>query len=223
MASVLKSDNGKNAGVSAPLAFNMEDVQSRAKQYLQEVQQEADQLLARARQECERIQQEAKAAGLAEAEAEIDARVRTAAQQLSDQRCRTAIASCENTVQQLANDTSNWLAQWRNQTVELAANMADKLVRGRIPDSEELLRVWLEEALVAMRDARDVRVMVHPDDFAVAGRFLQQLAKSVPQAASVEVIPDPEVTLGGCIVRSKHGHIDQQLETQLQRLVEQLS
>ena len=44
----------------------------------------------------------------------------------------------------------------------------------------------------------------------------------IPQAAQIEVIPDPEISLGGCIVRSMHGLIDQQLETQLQRLVEQL-
>jgi flagellar biosynthesis/type III secretory pathway protein FliH len=50
---------------------------------------------------------------------------------------------------------------------------------------------------------------------AVAGRFLQNLAKSVPQAAQVEVLPDPEISLGGCIVRSSHGQLDQQLETQL--------
>lgn len=89
-------------------------------------------------------------------------------------------------------------------------------------DHEETLRVWMEEAIAAMREVRELRVLVHPDDFAVAGRFLQQLSKSIPQAASVEIIPDPEISLGGCLVRSAHGQLDQQLEVQLQRLVEQL-
>ena len=89
-------------------------------------------------------------------------------------------------------------------------------------DHDETRRVWMEEAIVAMRNVRELLVLVHPDDFSVAGRFLQQLAKSIPQAASVEILPDPEIKAGGCVVRSSHGQLDQQLESQLQRLVEQL-
>jgi chromosome segregation ATPase len=39
------------------------------------------------------------------------------------------------------------------------------------------------------------------------------LAKSVPQAGTVEILPDPEISLGGCRVQSSQGSIDQQLET----------
>jgi flagellar assembly protein FliH len=80
----------------------------------------------------------------------------------------------------------------------------------------------MEEALVTMRDSRDIRIVVNPDDFELAGRYLQKLSKTMPQAGSAEVLPDPEVSRGGCIVRSSYGQIDQQLETQLERLVEQL-
>lgn len=224
MAAVLKSDTiGKESGVHVPVAFNVEDVQNRARQYLAEIQREADQLLQQAQAEAQRIRHAAKQQGLAEAESSVEQRIQEAAQKLSDQRCRTAIATCEASVAQLTQDTADWLAMWRNQTVELASKMAEKIVRREMEENEELLRVWLEEALVALRDVRDVRVLVHPDDFAVAGRFLQHLAKTIPQAASVEIIPDPDIPMGECLVRSQHGQIDQQLTTQLQRLVDQLS
>ena len=223
MASVLKSESIGSGEISRPVAFNIVDVQSRARQYLIEVQAEAAQILSQARDESVRLKEEAKQQGLAEAQKNFEQSVEEAAQKRSDARCKTAIASCEATVAELTKETANWLALWRNQTVELAAKIAEKILRREMADENELLRVWMEEALVAMRDARDVRVLVHPDDFAVAGRFLSGLAKSVPQAASVEVIPDPEVSLGGCVVRSNHGQIDQQLETQLQRLVDQIS
>ncbi len=224
MASVLKSTAiTQHTGLASPGAFNVEDVQSRARKYLEQVQLEAEQILTKARSDAEQIRAEAEQQGLAEAQEKFAQQVEEEAQRLSDQRCRTAIATCETTVKELANETTNWLARWRNQTVELAAKIADKLVRRELASENELLRVWLEEALVALRDARDLRVLVHPDDFAVTGRFLQQLAKTVPQAASVEILPDPEVSQGGCIVHSNHGRIDQQLETQLNRLVEQLS
>ncbi len=224
MASILKSENiGKQSGIAAPIVFNVEDVQSRARKYLTEVQTEAERILAQAHLEAQRIRDNAKQEGLAQAEAQMEQRVEEAAQKLSDERCRTAISTCEATVRELTMETTNWLSVWRNQTVELAAKIANKIVRRELESENELLRVWLEEALVAMRDARELRVLVHPDDFAVTGRFLQQLAKSVPQAATVEILPDPEISLGSCVVQSSHGQIDQQLETQLDRLVEQLS
>ncbi len=223
MATVLKGDRiGKGATETQMVAFNVEDVQERARAYLAEVQQQAAAIVAEANRQAEEITRQAHAAGLAAGRTEMDQQIERRAQQLSDQRCKTAISSCESTVQSLAKETSEWLASWRNLTVELASQMAEKLVRRSMKDSEETLRVWLEEAIVALRDSRELRVLVHPDDFAVAGRFLQNLTKMIPQAAQIEVIPDPEISLGGCVVRSMHGSIDQQLETQLERLVQQL-
>lgn len=224
MASVLKSNTiGTPGSLPSPVAFNMEDVQSRAKQYLLEVQEEAQKIMAQAQQDAVKIRVEAKQQGLADAQQELTKLIQERAQQISDERCRTAVGSCENTISKLTKDTAQWLAGWRDRTVEIASKMAEKIVRRQMNDDGELLRVWLEESIVAMCDARGVRVKVHPDDFAVAGRFLQNLAKSVPLAADVEVVPDPEIQPGGCIVASDHGQIDQQLETQLARLVEQLS
>jgi len=223
MATILKGDRIGQISTDAHLiVFNVEDVQERARAYLAEIQQQAMQIIEEANKKAIDIAMAAHQAGLASGRAEIDDQVERRAQQISDQRCKTAIASCEATVQQLSGETTAWLTHWRNLTVELASQMAEKLVRRSMKDNEEVLRVWLEEAIIAMRDARELRILVNPDDFTVAGRFLQNLTKMIPQAARIEVIPDPEISLGGCIVRSMHGLIDQQLESQLQRLVEQL-
>lgn len=223
MATILKSDRLLQSNeLSKPVAFNIEDVQQRARDYLKEVQQQAAAIVAAANQQASEIRSRAHQEGLASGHAEFERRVEERSLQMSDQRCKTAIGACEASVTKLSEETVGWLTHWRNMTVDLASRIAEKIVRRQMQDSEETLRVWLEEAIVAMRDARDLRVLVHPDDFAVAGRFLQNLAKMVPQAAQVEVLPDPQISLGGCIVRSMHGSIDQQLETQLKRLVEQL-
>ncbi len=223
MAAVLKSEQlARGSDYPQAVVYNVEDVQSRARDYFEQIQQEAAAILAQAKQDAHSIREQAKADGIAQAKATIEHNIQTTAQALSDSRCKTAIAACEATVEQLAHDTSGWLALWRNQTVQLAARIAEKILRRETQDHDETLRVWMEEAIVAMREVRELRVLVHPDDFSVAGRFLQQLSNSVPQAVSVEIIPDPEISLGGCIVRSSHGQLDQQLEAQLQRLVEQL-
>jgi flagellar assembly protein FliH len=224
MASVLKNDTlVRGSSKAEPIAFNIEDMQARARDYLLEMQNQAAELIEQAKREAVQIKNQAHQQGVQAAHADIQRRVEETAAKLSDQRCKTAIAACEQTVKQISESTAEWLMQWRNQTVLIAARIAEKLVRAQMHDHNELLRVWMEEAIVAMRDERDLRVLVHPDDFAIAGRFLQSLSRTVPHAGNVEVVPDPETKLGGCVVKSKNGQIDQQLETQLQRLVDQLS
>jgi len=223
MATILKGDRiSQGATDTQFVAFNVEDVQERARAYLAEIQQQAASIINDANRNAASIAQEAHVKGLASGKAELEQQIERRSQQLSDQRCKTAVATCEATVQKLAGETTEWLTNWRNLTVQLAAKMAEKLVRRSMQDNDEVLRVWLEESIVALRDSRELRVLVNPDDFAVAGRFLQNLTKMIPQAAQIEVIPDPEITKGGCVVRSMHGSIDQQLETQLERLVQQL-
>jgi flagellar assembly protein FliH len=222
MATVLKTEQLDRTCVTSLTSFNIDDLQQRSRAYLQEIQQQANQLIEAARSQATEIRQQAQREGYAAGQGELAAEVEKRAQQLSDQRCKTAISTCEATVNQLSAETTHWLTQWRNLTVNLAAQMAEKLLRKSMQDHGETLRVWLEEAIIAMRDSRELRVLVNPDDFAVAGRFLQNLTKSIPQAAQIEVLPDPEIQRGGCIVRSMYGSIDQQLESQLQRLVEQL-
>ena len=223
MATILKESDLKQSGAEARLvAFNIDDVQTRAQAYLQEVRQQAAALLTQAQNEADQVRAGAHAEGLALAQREIAQQVEQRAQQLTEERIRLAVSACQQAVDSLTSDTSRWLQVWRDATIDLSIAMAEKLTRQSMAHGLEPLRVWLEEALMMMRDARDVHILVHPDDFTWAGRYLQQMARHVPHAGSAEILPDPEVSRGGCIVRCQHGDVDQQLETQLARLGEQL-
>jgi flagellar assembly protein FliH len=220
VASILKQNVLlRGADTPQPVAFNIEDVQARARDYLLEVQQQAAEFLQRAGEEAKTIKEQARQAGLAAAQVEFERRVAKSAKELSDQRCHTAIAAGENTLQQLASATNQWLEAWRDQTVQLAVKMAEKLVRHELSfQSAAVLERWLEEALRAARDTRELRICVHPNDMEVAGAALERLAKAVPNAAAATVIADAEVKPGGCLMLSEQGSIDLQLETQLERL-----
>ncbi|MGN6545831.1 MAG: FliH/SctL family protein [Aureliella sp.] len=223
MATILKQEQIQQSGdVNRLVAFNIDDVQQRAQAYLAQVREQAAGILAAAKSEADQQRASARAAGVAEAQKTIAEQVEQRARQLTEERIRTATAACQQAVDSLTTDTTAWLQEWRDLTVDLAIAMAEKLVRQSMAQGLEPLRVWLEEALMMMRDARDVHILVHPDDFTWAGRYLQQMAKHVPHAGTAEILPDPEVSRGGCIVRCQHGQIDQQLESQLARLGEQL-
>ena len=224
MASILKHDALVRGGeLPQPIAFNMEDVQSRAREYLAEVQQQAAAILQQAQADANQLRQQAQREGLAAAQQQISQQIATEAKALSDQRCKTAIAACELSVQELIASTTEWLEAWRDQTVRLSLRMAEKLVRKELSwQPEAIFQRWLEEALRSARDSRELKISVHPTDYEIAGQTLEKLAKSIPQAAQATVVCDPEVKVGGCVLVSEHGSLDLQLETQLERIAEQL-
>ncbi len=225
MASILKLRNEtKPHSSNAAVAFNLQDVRQSADEYLAEVRARAESILQEAEQNAAEILEEARRQGLADAESEVAERVKQSARQLTDVRCRTAIASCETAIERVHEATAEWLQIWREQTVTLAAKMAEKLLRHELSqDRTETLRAWLQEALGALRESRQVRIFVHPDDLAIADQLLRLIARSIPQAAEADVIADASIELGGCVIRTSHGQFDQQLSTQLERLVDQLT
>lgn len=69
----------------------------------------------------------------------------------------------------------------------------------------------IRTAVAQVREGRELRVRVHPQDAA----WLQQ-EHGAPATWTLQ--PDPAVALGGCIVETGHGTLDARLELQLQRL-----
>jgi flagellar assembly protein FliH len=223
MATILKQDQIRQSGETPrAISFNTEDVHQRAQAYLDQVRLQGQEIIAQAQREAAQVRAAARAAGLQDAQKDLAKQIEEASLKLTEDTIRTATAACQQSLNSLSADTQQWLQEWRDVTVDMAIAMAEKLVRQSMAHGVEPLRVWLEEALMLMRDARDVHILVHPDDFTWAGRYLQQMAKHVPHAGSAEVLPDPTVSRGGCVVRCQHGQVDQQLETQLARLGEQL-
>lgn len=222
MATILKSEQLTSPNSPRLVAFNVDDVQERATAYLDEIKSQGQKMIADAQAQVAAIRQAARDEGFAEAQRNVASQIENRARELTEERTRTATAACQQAVNQLEAETIQWLQEWRNLTVDLAISMAEKLVRHSMASGQEPLRVWLEEALMMLRDAREVQVIVHPDDFTWAGRYLQSITKHVPLAGQAEVLPDPQVSPGGCIVRCPQGKVDQQLETQLARLAEQL-
>ncbi len=154
----------------------------RAQAYLDEVRRQAAEVLASAQQEASTIRQAAHNQGLVDAQKEFEQQVETRARQLTEERIKLAVAASQQAVESLTKDTSQWLQEYRDVTIDLAIAMAEKLMRQSMEHGLEPLRVWLEEALMLMREAREVHILVHPDDFTIAGRYLQQMAKNVPHA-----------------------------------------
>jgi flagellar assembly protein FliH len=93
------------------------------------------------------------------------------------------------------------------QAVDLAVQIAEKVVAGAIEASPERVLDVVRGALRTMVERDRVTVLVHPDDVAL-------LREAMPD---LDVHEERRVTRGGALLRTVQGEIDAQLETKLSR------
>ena len=67
------------------------------------------------------------------------------------------------------------------------------------------------------------RIHLNPSDREALGDQVDLLTKELAPLATAELISNPSITPGGCRVETQFGSIDQQLETQLKRIEEELT
>lgn len=98
----------------------------------------------------------------------------------------------------------------------LAMTVARQLIRRELKTSPDEVIAAVREALAALpAAAREVRVSVHPEDALLIRSHLGE----AHAAGSWQLLDDPLISRGGCMVVSDHSRIDARVETRLARVV----
>jgi len=102
------------------------------------------------------------------------------------------------------------------QLAELALAIARQVVRRELKaDPAQILTIVRETVQLLPLTARDVRIVLHPEDAALVR---ERLAPANTGRAWT-IAEDPMITRGGCRVTSETGQIDARLEAQLASVI----
>jgi flagellar assembly protein FliH len=104
------------------------------------------------------------------------------------------------------------------QVVDLALQIAQKVVEREIENIPDLAVNVIRGALEEMDARTAVRVRVSPDDAELLTRRWTQVVPSSVGADRVELQADERVQPGGAIIETTHGQVDAQLESKLAQL-----
>ncbi len=201
------------------LALDMSDMSGQADQYLDAVRAEAVKIVEQARQEAAAVRQQAEQAGRQAAEAAIE---RILDDKVAKQM-QTLTPALASAVKQVEDSRQEWLQVWESRTVQLACSIARRIIRRELQQQPELSLEWVAEALRLCSGSAEVILRLHPSDHATLGEQVSRLAEEFHPAAPAKIVADEAVTLGGCRVETEFGSIDQQIETQLDRVAQELS
>jgi flagellar assembly protein FliH len=213
MPTILRANDSLRS-VQAP-AFNFDDLAAQANRYLEKVRGEAAKIVAQAQQEAAAIRRQAEADGRQAALASVE---KVIAAQLGG-----VLAALRQAVQEIGDAKQAWLRHWEGSAVHVAALMAKRVIRRELQTQPDVPLALVREALELAAGSSQLRIHLNPADHERIAGQVQALAAELAGLATAEIVADPAVGPGGCRVETKFGVIDQQIESQLARIEEELT
>lgn len=170
--------------------------QARASELLQTAQQQAADILAQAKANAAEVTRQAHEEGLAAAQTEAERLLRTS--------------------QTIVDEVHAWresmLAQSEAAVLNLVTDIARTMFGNGLALDPEVLRETFTRALSEAKQLGDLLVHLHPTDVTVLDRAWLE-SQTASRTARVELVPDPAIRRGGCLVEGQYGQVDARVET----------
>jgi flagellar assembly protein FliH len=135
----------------------------------------------------------------------------------------TTLPALDEAIRSIQRAKQSWLNHWEKNVVGLAAAIAARVIRRQLTQTPEITLQLVREALELAAGGGRLQLRLNPADYDSLGSHAKQLAARLDTLAPAEVIPDPEISPGGCRVDTEFGAVDQQIEAQLARIEEELT
>lgn len=216
MASIIKNID-RASGLSAS-AFNFDDMSSQADTYVREIRAQAAKILAEANAQADRIRKQAELDGLQAARKQMQTEVEAE----TGRRMTTVLPALQSAAAELRDSQQAWLAHWEATGVHLACRIAARILRRELKHDPTLPTTFVRESLEAAVSDDGVRVLLNPLDVERLGSQIERLVAELKSTGTVEIVADVRIAEGGCKLETRFGSIDQQIETQLRRIEEEL-
>jgi len=156
------------------VAYNFSDLSGQADAYLDTVRSEAAKIIQQAKEESARIAQQAEVAGRQAAEKAIE---RILDEKVAKQMA-TLTPALRSAVAQIEEAQVTWSGHWEKSLVQLAASIAERIVRREIKSHPEIPQQWIAESLQMVAGSAKVTLRLNPGN---ACRPRKSLDKNVWQ------------------------------------------
>jgi flagellar assembly protein FliH len=126
-----------------------------------------------------------------------------------------AVAAAERSMAEMYD---RYVADAEAAAVDLAFQIAEKVIGATIASDREAVLGVVSGALLRTTDRDHLVLEVNPGDFALVRDSASELAARLGGISRMEVVSERRVEAGGCVVRTEAGEIDARVSSQLERV-----
>lgn len=127
------------------------------------------------------------------------------------------VAEAMQTKMNIANDYKNTMNSMEKEIVELALDIAKKIVAKEVEKDEYILGI-VTEAVEKSASKKDTILKVSDSDYEFIVRNKDEILMNVEGFGEVEIIKEASLEKGSCLVETKFGIIDGSLKTRMSQI-----
>jgi len=231
-----RANAGENEGKEA---VDVETLQLKER-IIQDAEETAQRILQDASEEARRIQSEAEAEAAAwwDSRRTEDARLieeatrsgyeegfasgSEQAEHQTNLRMEQMLQEAQRVVTQAYEAKARIISEAESFVVELSCSIAGKIAGEALEGASDVAIRLMKQALARRREKGTITLCVAPEQFEFVEAAKDELTLVVDSQAELQIVPDPTVRGGGCVIRSTYGSIDARIDTQLESIREEL-
>jgi flagellar assembly protein FliH len=122
------------------------------------------------------------------------------------------------TIEEIASLRAGMMRTTERELVRLAVAMAERIVRREVEVDAELLTAMARVAIDRLGESVAATIHLNPADY----EAMMAARQGAPFGGSVQVVADPLVGRGGCLVKSAFGVVDAGIDTQIREMSQAL-
>lgn len=133
-------------------------------------------------------------------------------------KMREWVKNLDTAMMELREQYAQHIEELESVAVQLAMTAVEHILGREIHANTHLAVDQVKKAIASLHGIRDIRVRIHPSGIEALTEAKNSLVENSNSVQSVELISDPSVEQGGCILETAIGTVDAQLRTQLKIL-----
>jgi flagellar assembly protein FliH len=133
-------------------------------------------------------------------------------------RIEQALETVAAAARSMAEMHDRYVAEAEAAAVDLAFQIAEKVIGTTIASDREAVLGVVSGALLRTTDRDHLVLEVNPGDFELVRDSASELAARLGGISRMEVVSERRVEPGGCVVRTEAGEIDARVSAQLERV-----
>ena len=135
----------------------------------------------------------------------------------------TLLPALEDLMKQINDAKTELQCHWERSALQVATAIAARIIRRELKTDPQISLDSIAEALRLAAGSADITLRISPTDYENLGSQIERLAATLCQLSPSQIVADEAISAGGCRIETRFGEVDQQIESQLRRIQEDLA
>lgn len=189
------------------------------KEIIEEAEKNAEEIIKKARAEAKKLIEETKLySQSAFSQAERDGMVQGKEKGFEAGREEMAnlIKEAKNVLEQSKRERELVIRSIEPEIAKLSIRIAEKIIQTQVEINQDIVINMIRAALDKVKQRDEVVIKVNQEDYDYVREKKDVFACMVEGLKSMEILVDPGVERGGCIIETNLGNVDARISTQIQ-------